>query len=68
LVPNANIVLGGSGSSRTVAVTPLATQSGAATITINVSDGSATTSSSFQLSVQPKPAPPGSFRVAQVSP
>jgi hypothetical protein len=68
LVPNASIVLGGSGSTRTVAVTPLASQAGVATITITVDDGDATTSSSFELSVRPRPAPPGSFRIAQVLP
>ncbi|MBI2928793.1 MAG: hypothetical protein HYY24_24280 [Verrucomicrobia bacterium] len=38
LVPNANIVFGGAGSSRTVTVTPAANQSGAATITVTVTD------------------------------
>jgi len=68
LVPNAGIVLGGSGNSRTVAVTPLAGQAGVATITLTVNDGYATTSSSFDLNVRPKPAPPSSFRIAQVLP
>ncbi|HUR41840.1 MAG TPA: tandem-95 repeat protein [Verrucomicrobiae bacterium] len=39
LVPTANVVLGGSGGSRTVTVTPAANQSGTATITVTVSDG-----------------------------
>ena len=52
LVPNANIVLGGSGSSRTVTVTPAATKTGTATITVNVSDGLSTTGVSFVLTVQ----------------
>ncbi|MDB6027986.1 MAG: hypothetical protein JWM68_4209 [Verrucomicrobiales bacterium] len=51
LVPNANIVLGGSGTNRTVTVTPAANQSGTATITIKVSDGVLTSSSSFTLTV-----------------
>ena len=38
LVPNANIVLGGSGASRTVTVTPAANASGTATITLTVAD------------------------------
>ncbi len=38
LVPNANIVFGGAGSSRTVTVTPDANQSGTATITVTVTD------------------------------
>ena len=41
LVPLANIVLGGSGASRTVRVTPLANQFGASTITLRVTDGGA---------------------------
>jgi len=51
LVPNANIVLGGSGASRTVTATPLANQSGAATITVTVSDGALTASDTFTLTV-----------------
>ena len=39
LVPNANIVFGGSGANRTVTVTPAANQNGTATITVTVSDG-----------------------------
>ncbi len=51
LVPTANIVLGGSGASRTVTVTPAANQSGSATITVTVSDGTATASDTFNLTV-----------------
>ncbi len=53
LVPNANIVLGGSGMARTVTVTPLPNQNGQATITVTVGDGTATTSSAFVLTVGP---------------
>ncbi|MBI5756994.1 MAG: hypothetical protein HZA46_00585, partial [Planctomycetales bacterium] len=49
LVPNGNIVLGGSNSFRTVKVTPTENQSGVATITVTVSDGSATTSDAFDV-------------------
>jgi hypothetical protein len=38
LVPNANIVFGGSGARRTVTITPAAHKSGASTITISVKD------------------------------
>ena len=38
LVPNANIVFGGSGANRTVTVTPAANQFGTATITVTVTD------------------------------
>lgn len=51
LVPNANIVFGGSGANRTVTVTPAAGQSGTATITIKVSDGALVASDSFTLTV-----------------
>src|SRR6185369_7104998 len=51
LVPNANIVFGGSGTSRTVTVTPAANQTGTATISVTVSDGSLTASDSFVLTV-----------------
>jgi hypothetical protein len=52
LVPNGNIVLGGSGGNRTVTVTPATGLVGAATITLTVSDGSASTNTSFLLTVQ----------------
>ena len=51
LVPDANIVFGGSGANRTATVTPLANQNGAATITVTVSDGSLTGSDTFVLTV-----------------
>src|SRR5439155_6940544 len=51
LVPNANIVFGGSGANRTVTVTPAAGQNGTATITVTVSDGSLTASDTFVLTV-----------------
>ena len=56
LVPNANIVFGGSGANRTVTVTPAANQFGTATITISVNDGTTTTNTSFQLTVNNPPA------------
>ena len=55
LVPDANIVFGGSGANRTVTVTPAAGQSGTATITVTVSDGTVTGSTGFVLTVNPKP-------------
>ncbi|HEX9784767.1 MAG TPA: DUF1349 domain-containing protein [Opitutaceae bacterium] len=56
LVPTANIVLGGSGANRTVMVTPAANQTGSATITVTVSDGSLTASDSFVLTVGSAPS------------
>jgi N-acetylneuraminic acid mutarotase len=51
LVPLSNIVFGGSGTSRTVTITPAANQNGTAVITIGVSDGSLTTTDTFVLTV-----------------
>ncbi len=51
LVSAANIQLGGSGSNRIVTLTPLANQSGSAIITVAVSDGEMSTSTSFLLTV-----------------
>ncbi|QDE85701.1 Ig-like domain-containing protein [Myxococcus xanthus] len=53
LVPNdpSNLVLGGSGSSRTLSVVPAASASGSTTITLSVSDGSDTTSTTFTVDV-----------------
>ena len=57
LVPNANIVFGGSGGSRTVTVTPASGQTGTTTITLTVSYGSLSASSSFTLTVNAATAP-----------
>ena len=51
LVPNANIVFGGSGANRTVTVTPAANKLGTATITLTVNDGTLTASRTFVLTV-----------------
>lgn len=51
LVPEANIVFGGSGTNRTVTITPAPERTGTATITITVSDGALTASDSFVLTV-----------------
>jgi C1A family cysteine protease len=54
LVPLANIVFGGSGTARTVRVTPAANQYGTATITLTVTDaGGLSASDSFILTVNP---------------
>ena len=60
LVPNANIVLGGSGADRTVTVTPAANQAGTATVTLTVSDGELTAADPFIVNVQLSPG--GSWR------
>lgn len=53
LVPNdnANIVFGGSGTNRTITITPASGQSGTSTITVTVSDGEMTASDQFILTV-----------------
>ncbi|HXJ76484.1 MAG TPA: Ig-like domain-containing protein, partial [Candidatus Dormibacteraeota bacterium] len=51
LIPNANITFGGSGASRTISLRPATNQFGTATITVTVSDGSATTNDSFVVTV-----------------
>lgn len=51
LVPLANIVFGGSGSNRTVTVTPAPDRSGTADIRVFVRDASATNSMQFRLTV-----------------
>jgi hypothetical protein len=53
LVPNANIVFGGSGTNRTVTVAPTPSQIGSAQITVTVSDGTNNASSTFTFTVQP---------------
>jgi len=59
LVPNSNIVLGGSGSNRTVRVTPLSGKYGSAVITVTVADGTGgVNSDSFILSVNAVNLPP----------
>lgn len=68
LVLPANIVFGGSGSNRTVTVTPEAGQSGVANITIIVNDGTDTAETVFQLSVRSRPAAPGGLRIVSAGP
>lgn len=52
-----NFVFGGSGSNRTVTVTPITNRFGNSTITLNVTDGASSTSTTFQVSVIVPPAP-----------
>ena len=58
LVPDANVVIGGTLGSRTVTVTPVTGQTGTANITLTVSDGELTATASFMLTVSvPNTAP-----------
>ena len=52
LVPDENIVFGGSGADRTVTVTPASGWFGQTTITVTVNDGEQTASTSFLLTVE----------------
>src|SRR5262249_10951443 len=58
LVPPGNIAITGSGPSRSVTITPAANQFGAATITMTVSDGGASSAVSFPLTVNSVNDPP----------
>ncbi len=49
LVPNENVVLGGTGASRTVTVTPAVTSVGSTVITLTVNDGAATAGDTFTV-------------------
>ncbi|MEH2196312.1 MAG: DUF4347 domain-containing protein [Nostoc sp.] len=51
LIPNNSIVISGTGSDRTVKVTPAATKYGQATISLNVSDGNKVTVRQFVVNV-----------------
>ena len=58
LVPNGNVVIGGSGASRNVTVTPALNQTGSTTITVDVSDGLITTPETFLVTVNAVNDPP----------
>ena len=53
LIPNGNIVFGGSGANRTVTLTPAANQTGSSTITVTVSDGTNSAVDTFVVNVNP---------------
>ncbi|MEH2462372.1 FG-GAP-like repeat-containing protein [Nostoc sp.] len=55
LIPNNGILISGTGSDRTITVTPATTKYGQATITLNVSDGNQVTSRTFVVNVNAKP-------------
>lgn len=68
LVPQAGLVFGGSGASRMLTVRPAPNQSGTAVITVTVSDGTASTSDTFVLTVTPvAPLAPTGPRVQALS-
>ncbi|MDX1950980.1 MAG: Ig-like domain-containing protein [Verrucomicrobiota bacterium] len=53
LVPQSNIILGGSGANRTLTITPMPNASGSTEITVVATDGTLNSQSSFILTVQP---------------
>ncbi|MDB5341498.1 MAG: Repeat family, partial [Planctomycetaceae bacterium] len=53
VVPDANILLSGSGASRTLNVTPLPNQSGTVSVTLTVSDGTQSSQDTFTLTILP---------------
>ncbi|MDB5338597.1 MAG: hypothetical protein JWN70_4216 [Planctomycetaceae bacterium] len=57
LVPSDHLILSGSGTNRQISVTPLPERSGTTTITLTVSDGRFTTSTTFDVLVLPTPDP-----------
>src|SRR5438552_18719684 len=68
LVPDANILFGGSGSNRTVTLRPATNQFGSTTITLTVRDGDGgAASASFLLSVNSVNDPPTISSVANQS-
>ncbi len=68
LVPNANVVLGGSGANRTITLTPVANVSGTTTITVEVADGNGgVATDTFVLSVGSTDDPPTISAVADAT-
>lgn len=68
LVANAGIAISGTGSSRAITLTPVANATGGpAVITVTVSDGTASTTTSFQVSVTATNDPPAVDPVADVT-
>ncbi len=57
LVPNESVLLGGSGATRAITITPAPNQFGFSVITLEVSDGNLSTQASFHLIVNTTNAP-----------
>src|SRR5260370_34893723 len=55
LMPDANIVLGGTGANRTVTLTPAAGQAGTAAVTLTGSGGAVTGSGRFPFRLEERP-------------
>ena len=68
LLPDANIILGGSGTDRTITLTPAPDQAGEAIVTVTASDGTTQGATTFLLTVLPVDAPTISAIPDQVTP
>ena len=55
LLPSANLVVGGNSTHPTLTATPAQNQSGESIVTVTVSDGALTSTSTFELTVNPRP-------------
>jgi VCBS repeat-containing protein len=53
LIPDSNIVIGGSGNSRTISLAPEPNRSGHTTITVTVNDGTTSATETFTLTINP---------------
>jgi hypothetical protein len=58
LLPSTGLVLGGSGSSRSLTITPAPNQSGVGTVVVTANDGELSSSKSFVVTVNPVNDPP----------
>lgn len=67
LFPLANVTLGGTGANRNVTAVPAASLSGTTTITLSVSDGSLTTTTSFDITVIDLADPPTISAIGDVT-
>jgi len=65
VVPNANIILSGSGHNHAITILPGVGAVGSASITVSVSDGTLTASDSFILTVTPLPGTVGTNEAVQ---
>lgn len=63
LISPSNITFGGSGANRTMILKPISGQSGTANITVSVSDGTTSASTTFQLTVLAAPAAPENITI-----
>jgi hypothetical protein len=65
LIPNENLILGGTGTNRTLTITPAANRAGLATISIVVSDGEKSSSATFIVTVNSVNDSPSISSIAQ---